>query len=127
MILLWLEIAKFLGADVDSINEQFVFDKLTSPEYYNELRKNVLTLITSRDISQLTKMLGLTDDEAWEIFNSTKDIIFSAEVLNKFSIIVPSLEHIEKDVEDVKSGLNSLLEALKGPIKVSKDVDNLIK
>jgi tetratricopeptide (TPR) repeat protein len=120
------KIARFLGADVSSINEQFVFEKLKSGEYYNELRKNFLAVVTERgDISPLTKMLSLTDGEAWEIFRAIKDIIFSEEVLNQFSIIVPSLEQIKKDVTDVKSNLNSLLDALKGPIKVSKDAVNI--
>ena len=114
------KIARFLGADVDSINEQFVFDKLKREEgYYNELSKNIITVITERgDISPLTKMLDLTEGEAWEIFNTMKEIIFSAEVLKQFSTIVPSLEHIEKQVGNVRNNLNSLLEALKSPIKV---------
>jgi hypothetical protein len=92
------KIARFLGADVNSVNEQFVFDKLNNPEYYDELKKNVLTVITERgDISPLRKMLDLTEGEAWEIFNTIKDIIFSAEVLNQFSIIVPSLMSIKEE------------------------------
>jgi tetratricopeptide (TPR) repeat protein len=120
------KIARFLGADVNSINEQLVFDKLNNTEYYDELRKKVLSVITERgDISPLTKMLDLTEGEAWEIFNTIKEIIFSAEVLNQFSIIVPSLKNIEKEVGNVRRNLGFLLEALKSPIRVSRDVYNI--
>jgi len=71
-------------------------------------------------------MLGLTESEAWEIFNSMKEIILSAEVLRQFSIIVPSLEHIKVDVMNMKNKFDSLLDALKSPIKVSSDVDSII-
>jgi len=106
-------IAKILGADVNASNRDFALAKLKEPGYLVTIRENILDVLKTKSIDDFAKTLGLSPDEAWEVYRQIKDMIVDSE-------IIEMLTAVSNEISSIKATFASEVQSLR--ITIDKQI-----